>query len=500
MSEGPPERQSTVLPRTAGESGLQLPQAPPLVPVPAATGVRSGAPPPAAPAASQPTAGTKRPPEAAPSIAGGSEEGSRPARRSRFAPAEDDATGAAASTGVSVASSGAVRSVADSAGSAADAPTSLIATSAASGASMPPLQQQPQQPAPPSDPPLTLAQASALYGCRSVRNYIPESRISEGTYGIVYAAKDAASGETVAIKRVKMPPGFAAEGFPITALRETNVLLSLSHPNILAVREMVVGGTVDQVYMVMDRYAHDVKALMEGMAAGGSAVFFTQAEVKCLMAQLLAGVAHMHEHWIIHRDLKTSNLLMDPSGRVVVADFGLARRYGEPLRPYTPLVVTLWYRAPELLLGVDTYGPAIDMWSVGCIFAELLTKKPLFQCASETEALSAIFRLLGTPTEAGWPGWSKLPGATAGGALRFRPREGVPSLRAALGLGGGGASFLSDSGIDLLQCLLQLNPERRITAAQALAHPWFDELPPPQDPRLLPTLPAAAGGGGSAHA
>ena len=154
-------------------------------------------------------------------------------------------------------------------------------------------------------------------------------------------------------------------------------------------------------------------------------------------------------------------------------------------------MVTLWYRAPELLLGAPTYGPAVDLWSVGCIFAEMLTRKPLFGAArTETELLDCIWHLLGTPTEANWPGWSTLPGAGAAG--RSKPRAATP-LRPALGLTGStsGVTFVSDAGLDLLRRLLCLDPASRITAEEALRHPWFEESPRVVDSRLLPSAPSA---------
>ena len=124
---------------------------------------------------------------------------------------------------------------------------------------------------------------------------------------------------------------------------------------------------------------------------------------------ILLGVRHLHDNWILHRDLKASNLLFSHKGQLKIGDFGLAREYGSPLKPYTPIVVTLWYRAPELLLGTKLYSKPIDMWSVGCIFGELLTQKPMFAGKSETEQLNQIFKELGTPNEKIWPDWPNLP-------------------------------------------------------------------------------------------
>lgn len=324
-----------------------------------------------------------------------------------------------------------------------------------------------------------------ISGCRSVNCYRPLHKIDEGTYGVVFSAEDVETGERVALKKVKM--GKLSAEFPITALRETNVLLMLQHENIVRVREMVVGSGLDKVYMVMDYFEHDVKMLMSAMGPQ----HFTQAEVKCLMLQLLRGTAYMHENWVLHRDMKTSNLLMDNAGRLCICDFGLARKYGSPLRPYTQSVVTLWYRAPEVLLGSDVYGPAVDMWAVGCIFAELLTKKPLLPGQTELEQLERIFRLAGTPTNDSWPGWASLPHAKD--LARPLKTRGPASLRQELCLGltpFSGAPFLSDAGLDLMRRMLTPDPARRISAADALRHAWFDESPAPADRRLMPAFPS----------
>ena len=315
--------------------------------------------------------------------------------------------------------------------------------------------------------------------------------IDEGTYGKVWLAEDRVTGEKVALKQIKFDAVPESEGFPITALREANVLLALAHPNVVRVREMVVGGSVDKVYMVMDYMPHSLRSFLERLPRG---TFFTQAEVKCLVLQLLRGVAFMHERWFLHRDLKTDNLLIDNEGRLCVCDFGLARRFGDPLRAYTPGVVTLWYRAPEVLLGERVYGPAVDMWGVGCIFAEILTKAPLFQSRSEAEAVAQVFKLLGTPSEQDWPGWRALPHVRA---LRAAERQYPPAgLRRALRLGGAAAgfaagAFVSDAGLELLQGLLTCDPARRTTAAEALAHRFWQEAPAPCDPRLMPAFPSA---------
>ncbi|KAK1419974.1 hypothetical protein QVD17_29444 [Tagetes erecta] len=242
-----------------------------------------------------------------------------------------------------------------------------------------------------------------LQGCRSVDEFERLNKIDEGTYGVVYRAKDRKTREIVALKKVKMEK--EREGFPLTSLREMNILLSFHHPSIVDVKEVVVGRNLDSIFMVMEYMEHDLKALMETMEQP-----FSQSEVKCLMLQLFEGTKYLHDNWVLHRDLKTSNLLLNNRGELKICDFGLSRQYGSPLKPYTHLVVTLWYRAPELLLGSKLYSTAIDMWSLGCIMAELLSKQPLFNGKTEFDQLDKIFKTLGTPNEAIWPGYSKLPG------------------------------------------------------------------------------------------
>ena len=181
---------------------------------------------------------------------------------------------------------------------------------------------------------------------------------------------------------------------------------------------------------------------------------------------------------MIHRDLKTSNLLFSNEGRLKIGDFGLARLYGSPLGHMTQTVVTLWYRAPELLLGCKEYTTAIDMWSVGCIFAEFLLKEPLFPGRSEIETLDKIFKLLGTPNEKIWPGLHRLPNVQR---VMF-VEQPYNNLRSKF-------PFLTQNGLDLINKLLTYDPSRRISAEEALEHPYFRESPLPKDPALFPTWP-----------
>ncbi|XP_030078201.1 cyclin-dependent kinase 11B isoform X13 [Microcaecilia unicolor] len=313
----------------------------------------------------------------------------------------------------------------------------------------------------------------ALQGCRSVEEFHCLNRIEEGTYGVVYRARDKKTEEIVALKRLKMEK--EKEGFPITSLREINTILKAQHPNIVTVREIVVGSNMDKIYIVMNYVEHDLKSLMETMKQP-----FLPGEVKTLMIQLLRGVKHLHDNWILHRDLKTSNLLLSHAGILKVGDFGLAREYGSPLKPYTPVVVTLWYRAPELLMGAKEYSTAIDMWSVGCIFGELLTQKPLFPGKSEIDQINKVFKDLGSPSEKIWPGYNELP------AVKKMTFTEYPynNLRKRFG------ALLSDQGFDLMNKFLTYCPARRINAEDGLKHEYFRETPLPIDPSMFPTWPA----------
>ncbi|KZT74725.1 Pkinase-domain-containing protein [Daedalea quercina L-15889] len=325
-------------------------------------------------------------------------------------------------------------------------------------------------------PPRTLH--PPLMPSRSVYCYERLNSIEEGSYGVVFRARDKVTGDIVALKKLKLDE--EKNGFPITALREINSLMVCKHENVVGIREVVVGDTLTQVFIVMDFIEHDLKTLLTTMPAP-----FLQSEVKTLMLQLLSAVAHCHERWILHRDLKTSNLLMNNRGTIKVADFGLARRYGDPVGVggLTQLVVTLWYRAPEILLGATKYSTAIDMWSVGCIFAELLLKEPLFLAKGEIELLSMIFKLLGPPTPHSWPEYQTLPLAKS---ISLPPPQ-LPQLRQKF-------PHITAAGVDLMSRLLTYDPEMRISAVDALKHPYFSESPLPKHPDLFSSFPSAAAG------
>lgn len=328
-------------------------------------------------------------------------------------------------------------------------------------------------------------------GCRSSENYQRIELIGEGTYGAVYKCRCRKTQEFVALKKLKLDN--EKEGFPITSIRETITLLKAKHDNVIDVREIVFGNRLDQIYIVMEYMDRDLKSLMAGMNRP-----FKLGEIKLLMKQLLSAVAHLHSNWILHRDLKTSNLLIN-KGTLKVGDFGLAREYGSPLKCYTSKVVTLWYRAPELLLRTGKYSTPIDIWSVGCIFGELLSKEALFKGESEIQQINIIFSVLGSPNEKLWPDFErvslhqkmKLP------VYKYnRLKDKLPDR-----------DILSKEGFNLWNRLLAYdpgvsqsgtnsdrppNPLHRITAQAALSHKFFEEKPPAEHLNLFPTWPSKA--------
>lgn len=316
--------------------------------------------------------------------------------------------------------------------------------------------------------------------CRHTSNFQTLNHIEEGSYGWVSRAKDITSGTVVALKKVKMD--YAEDGFPITALREISILQKARHNNIVSLHEILAGDDPSTCVLVMEFLEHDLKTLQEDMSER-----FMASEVKTLLHQLVSAVGFLHSNSILHRDLKTSNILLNNRGHLKLADFGMARYIPPPDAPLTQLVVTLWYRAPELLLGTSAYGPEVDMWSIGCIFGELLLKQPLLQGKNEVDQLSLTFTLCGLPSEKSWPGFYRLPNAKSLKLPRTSSSSSSPGFDRAK------FPFLTSTGIELLSSLLSLNPDKRPSAKEVLDHAYFAEQPKMKPREMFPTFPSKAG-------
>ncbi|KAF2404808.1 Pkinase-domain-containing protein [Trichodelitschia bisporula] len=355
------------------------------------------------------------------------------------------------------------------------------------------------QASPPKSTPTAPVPLNRSYsGCSSIRNYEIGLKLGEGTFGEVYKATSIRTGAVVALKKILMH--HEKDGFPITALREIKLLKMLSHVNVIKLEEMAVERPrgSDSVpprtftdhkeprkrgilYMVTPYMEHDLSGLLENKD-----VHLKLEYIKCYMLQLLRGIKYLHNSHILHRDMKAANILISNRGILKIADFGLARHYDEPVprpgagggeakRDYTMLVVTRWYRPPELLLSLRRYTTAIDMWGIGCILGEMFNRKPIFTGNSELHQAQLIFDLVGSPNEESMPGWSSLPGCE--GVKTFEPRKG--KLEASF------EQYGKDT-VSLLGELLKLDWRKRINAIDALEHPFFKNHPLPSRPDEIP--------------
>jgi len=289
----------------------------------------------------------------------------------------------------------------------------------------------------------------------SLERYQKLEKIGEGTYGVVYKARDKVSNDIIALKKIRLEQ--EDEGVPSTAIREICLLKEIQHPNVVELKQVVHGD--DKLYLVFEFLDQDLKKYLD--IAGAP---LAPQLVKANLYQMLNGLAFCHAHRVIHRDLKPQNLLIDRHGNLKLADFGLARAFSLPIRTYTHEVVTLWYRPPEVLLGQKQYSTPVDIWSVGCIFAEMAQRRPLFAGDSEIDQIFKIFQVQGTPNESIWPGVTSLPDFKN----TFPKWHPVPLAKK--------VPNLDANGIDLLSKMVCYDPNSRISARDALNHPYFDDL------------------------
>uniref|UniRef100_A0A061SCS8 Cyclin-dependent kinase 8/11 n=1 Tax=Tetraselmis sp. GSL018 TaxID=582737 RepID=A0A061SCS8_9CHLO len=322
------------------------------------------------------------------------------------------------------------------------------------------------------------------------------SKIGEGTFGLVYLARDKHQKQRLlAVKTFKS--GKEGEGVSPTAVREIMLLRELHHPNIVRLDSIHIDRGEPSLHLAFDYAELDLFEILKFHRDKLSGQPLHAYMVKSIMWQMLNGLKYLHENWIVHRDLKPSNVLVmgdgDEHGHVKIADFGLARIFQSPLRPLSEngVVVTIWYRAPELLLGAKHYTRAIDVWASGCIFAELLTLRPLFQGEEnkqsgnpfQADQVDKIFRILGHPSESDWPTlqylehWAK----NTNSVRQRKPEHSRNRLEEHLMEHCPNHPFTrrSSSALDLMQRMLCCCPEKRITAEEALSHEFFQQDPLP---------------------
>ncbi|GEQ67266.1 hypothetical protein JCM33374_g930 [Metschnikowia sp. JCM 33374] len=300
----------------------------------------------------------------------------------------------------------------------------------------------------------------------TTQTYTKDKKVGEGTYAVVYVGKQVKTNRRIATKEIKT--GLFKDGLDMSAIREVKYLKELRHPNVIELIDVFMSHD-NNLNLVLEFLPCDLEVLIKDQT-----IVFKSSDIKSWLLMTLRGLHHCHRNFILHRDLKPNNLLLAPDGQLKIADFGLARAFGNANEDFTPKVVTRWYRAPELLFGAKHYTGAVDMWAVGIIFAELMLRTPYLPGKDDLDQIEVTFKALGTPTEQVWPNVSNLP---LYNALRVYPLPSRQELRNRF-------SAATEKALDLMISMTQLDPSRRCDSTSALMSDYFTEMPlatPPQD-------------------
>lgn len=316
-----------------------------------------------------------------------------------------------------------------------------------------------------------------------LENYEIMGYIAAGTYGRVFKAKSKPMGRLCAIKKFKLDKEGAASyytGISQSAVREISLCRELRHENVVALIQVILEDK--STYMVFDYAEHDLLQILHHHCHPDTPplAHFT---AKSIVYQILNGLDYLHRNWVLHRDLKPANIMITGNGVVKIGDLGLARLFSDPLQSLfsgDKVVVTIWYRAPELLLGGRHYTPAIDLWAVGCIFAEILALRPIFKGEEakmdskkvipfQKDQVQKVVEILGTPTPAQWPNISVYPDYANLQVMNVHSNRLEQWYRA--------IGQTSVAGLNLLRALFDYNPITRLSAAEAMAHPFFSVEP-----------------------
>lgn len=290
-------------------------------------------------------------------------------------------------------------------------------------------------------------------------SYQKIEKIGEGTYGVVYKAQERETGKIVALKKIRLEN--ETEGIPPTTIREILLLKNLKHSTIISLNDVIYNN--EKMYLVFDYIDMDLRQFLDSIYKSKKEL--SDEIIKKMSHQLITAIYFCHSKNIFHRDLKPQNLLVDQQGNLKLADFGLGRLASIPLRAYTSEVVTLWYRPPELLLGVKHYDSTVDIWSAACIISEILLLRPIFAGDSEIDQLFRIFKILGTPDNTVWAGVEELKNYQ-----KSFPKYDRVNLNKILGD--------NKDLVDMLASMFVYDPKHRSSAQQLLNSKYFKGLLP----------------------